>query len=55
MLEIKTYICQKCEKRFTKAVGGIVMSPNQMELEIHPVCDWCKLEKVKEFVDIFKR
>ncbi len=55
MLEIKTYTCQKCGEKFTKAVGGVVMSPKQMELEMHPVCDRCKLKKVKEFVDIFKK
>jgi len=39
----KTYICIKCGKPFTKLVGGVIMSPEQMELEVHPVCDKCKL------------
>ena len=55
MLEIKTYICRKCGKGFTKVVGGIVTSPKEMELAWNPVCDRCKLKKVKEIVDIFKK
>lgn len=51
MLEIKTYTCQKCGERFTKTVGGVVMSPKQMELEMHHVCDRCKLAGVSR---IFK-
>ena len=51
MLEIKTYTCVKCGKIFTKAVGGIVMTPQQMELEVRPVCDKCKL---KGITSIFK-
>ena len=43
MLEIKTYTCQNCGDKFTQAVGGVVMSPTQMELEMHPVWERCKL------------
>ena len=40
MLRWKSYICVKCGKVFTKAVGGVVMvSPL-------PVCDKCKLDTV---------
>lgn len=51
MLQFKTYTCVKCGKSFTAPVGGIVMSPRQMELETRPVCDKCKL---KNIIDIFK-
>ena len=51
MLRWTSYICVKCGKVFTKAVGGVIMSPKQMELEIHPVCDKCKLSAITE---IFK-
>ena len=51
MLETKKYTCQKCGKRFTKTVGGVVMSPKQMELEMYPVCDRYKLAGVSR---IFK-
>lgn len=46
MLEWKTYTCVKCGKQFTKTVGGVVMSPKQMQLEIRPVCDKCKLSAI---------
>lgn len=42
-LRLETYICCKCGKPFTKWVGGIVMSPAEMELTLHPKCDACKL------------
>lgn len=51
MLQSKTYTCVKCGKKFTKSVGGVVMTPKQMELETHPVCDRCKLNTV---INIFK-
>lgn len=47
MLEIKTYTCRKCGKQFTKAVGGIVASPKELELAWNPVCDRCKLNAIK--------
>lgn len=46
MLRFKTYTCTKCGKQFQKAVGGVVLSPKEMELELYPVCDACKLKKV---------
>ena len=46
MLRFKTYNCTKCGKQFQKAVGGVVLSPKEMELELCPVCDACKLKKV---------
>lgn len=48
MLQIKTYTCTKCGKSFTKAVGGIVASPEEAVLAVHPVCDKCKLAAVKQ-------
>lgn len=45
MLEVKTYTCVKCGRTFTKAVGGFVMTPKQMELEMRPICDKCKLNQ----------
>lgn len=51
MLEWKTYTCVKCGKQFTKTVGGVVMSPKQMQMEIRPVCDKCKLSALSS---IFK-
>lgn len=51
MLKVKTYTCMKCGKPFTKAVGGVIMTPKQMELEMHPMCDKCKLKQV---ADVFK-
>ncbi len=48
MLKMKTYTCVRCGKTFTKAAGGIVMSPKQMELEMHPVCDQCKLRTIRD-------
>ena len=44
MLKYKTYTCIKCGEKFTKSVGGVVASPKEMELSIHPVCDKCKLK-----------
>lgn len=55
MLEFKTYTCIKCGKQFTKSVGGVVMTPSQMELELHPVCDQCKLDAAKKVIGIFKK
>lgn len=55
MLEFKTYTCRKCGKKFTKAVGGVVMSPEEMRLETCPVCDRCKLEAAKEVIGIFMK
>ena len=46
MLDWRTFTCIKCGKRFTKAVGGVVMCPQQMQLEIRPVCDKCKLSAI---------
>ena len=46
MLRFKTYTDTKCGKQFQKAVGGVVLSPKEMELELCPVCDACKLKKV---------
>ena len=46
MLNMKTYVCVKCGKTFRKAVGGVVMSPKEMELELRPVCDRCKLNTI---------
>lgn len=46
MLSPKTYICVKCGKPFIKMVGGVAMSPKQMELELHPICDKCKLAAI---------
>lgn len=54
-LEFKTFTCKKCGKQFTKAVGGVIMSPKQLELEWNPVCDRCKLENVKKVIDILKK
>ena len=53
-LEFKTFTCKKCGKRFTKAVGGIVASPKQLELEWNPVCDQCKWNKVKDILGLKK-
>lgn len=50
--EPKIYICVKCGKPFTKWAGGAIMSPHQMELEVHPVCDKCKLNAA---AGLFKR
>lgn len=46
MLSMKTYVCVKCGKTFRKAVGGVVMSPKEMDLELRPVCDRCKLNTI---------
>lgn len=51
MLQFKTYTCVKCGKQFTKAIGGVVMTPKEMELETRPICDKCKLSTV---FNIFK-
>lgn len=51
MLQFKTLTCSVCGKKFTKSVGGIVLSQKELELMIHPVCDKCKLSKVTK---IFK-
>lgn len=51
-LEFKTFTCKKCGKRFTKAVGGIVASPKELELAWNPVCDRCQLGAVKKAFDI---
>lgn len=46
MLRFKTYTCKKCGKQFTKPTGGFTTSPSQMELELYPVCDQCKLKTI---------
>ena len=46
MLRAERYTCVKCGKQFTKKVGGVVASPQEMELALRPVCDKCKLNKV---------
>ena len=42
----KNYVCVKCGKPFTKWVGGIVMSPEEQQLMLRPVCDKCKAKSV---------
>ena len=51
MLQFKTFTCSVCGKQFTKSVGGIVLSPKDLELMAHPVCGKCKLNKIAK---IFK-
>lgn len=46
MRYLKTYTCKKCGKQFVKNVGGVVMSPKEMELELRPICDRCKLKNI---------
>lgn len=57
-LEIKIFICKKCGKTFRKAVGGVVMTPEAMELMLNPVCDECKakttMKAIRNVLDIFK-
>lgn len=48
MLRFETYTCTKCGKSFTKAVGGIIASLEEAALAVHPVCDKCKLDAVKQ-------
>jgi len=54
MLHDKKYTCVKCGKQFTKMVGGVVQSPSERELDLYPVCDKCKLNKVKELFGLIK-
>ena len=54
MLHPKTYNCVKCGKGFTKMVGGIVMTPKEQELMLHPVCDKCKLSKIADILGMKK-
>ena len=51
MLRLETYTCVKCGKRFTKMVGGIVASPEEAVLAVHPVCDKCKLATIKRMFE----
>ena len=57
-LEMKTFTCKKCGKTFRKAVGGVVMTPEAMELMLNPVCDKCKINAVAgtfgKILDSFK-
>lgn len=46
MRYLKTYTCKKCGKQFMKSVGGVVMPPKEMELELRPICDRCKLNTI---------
>lgn len=52
MLKYKTYTCIKCGIKFAKSMGGVVASPGEMELSIHPICVKCKLKTV---VGIFQQ
>jgi len=54
MLHAKKYTCVKCGKQFTKMVGGVVQSPSGRELDLYPVCDKCKLDKVKNILGLKK-
>jgi len=51
MLEFRTYTCIKCGKTFKKGVGGVVMTPKQMELEARLVCGLCKLKQINDILD----
>lgn len=57
-LEIKIFTCRKCGKTFRKAVGGVVMTPEAMELMMFPLCDQCKaktaVKSISGILDIFK-
>lgn len=54
MLHPKRYTCIKCGKQFTKMVGGVVQSPIELELNLRPVCDKCKLNKVVDILNLKK-
>ena len=54
MLHAKKYTCIKCGRQFTKMVGGVVASPQEMELALRPVCDKCKLNKVVDILNLKK-
>ena len=41
-LRLETYVCDRCGKPFQKWVGGVIMTPAEIELNIRPVCDNCK-------------
>lgn len=51
MLQLKTFICQKCGKCFSVMVGGIVQTPRELNLYAYPLCSKCKLSKIAK---IFK-
>lgn len=51
MFQFKTFTCSVCGKQFTKSVGAIMMSPKDLELMVHLVCNKCKLSKIAK---IFK-
>jgi len=52
VVRAERYTCVKCGKQFTKMVGGIVLSPGEWKLALYPVCDKCKLNKVKDILGL---
>lgn len=49
----KNYVCVKCGKPFTKWVGGIVMTPEEQQLMLRPVCDKCKAKSIGSLLKKF--
>jgi hypothetical protein len=46
-LRFETFTCVECSKPFIKPVGGVIMSPQEMDIRLHPVCDQCKIRRLK--------
>jgi len=47
----KTYVCVKCGQPFTKWVGGIVMSPEEKQLMLRPICDKMQSKVCREYTE----
>lgn len=45
-IEIRTFTCIKCGKKFTTTVGGIVPSERELVLDTRPMCGDCKMDQV---------
>lgn len=46
----RTFTCAKCGRKFTKMIGGFVLTPREVELKTTPVCDSCKEEQAINMV-----
>ena len=47
---LKTFVCVKCGRSFTKWVGGVIMNPEEEQLMLRPICDKCKMKSIGKII-----